>query len=78
MPIAEKVNTQDHLKTCPYCGKVPVIEHKVYQRKSERWSDEWCIYCSNNDCDVRPTTNTFYSKEIAMRVWNARHTDDDQ
>ena len=56
----------EKLKPCPFCG-------------NEAEFDEWkifCIRCLNGDCDIKPQTDWFNTKEEAIEAWNRRVNDE--
>lgn len=75
MPIKRTVEPIAAVRTCPFCGKVPTIRHSEYNRKSTQWEDDWQVSCENTDCDVKPKTKQYYSKELSIAVWNNRFGD---
>jgi hypothetical protein len=45
---------RDINRICPYCGKYMVMD--IYKRS--RKSAQIIIYCDNNDCKVKPCTDS--------------------
>ena len=55
------------LKKCPFCGAEAELEG-VYMFGAT----VWFVNCTNPDCEVRPGTNHYDTKEEAVRAWNKR------
>ena len=59
------------LKPCPFCGKPARLVNYGFGISS-------CyITCSNEECDVVPSTRYYETEIEAMRVWNNRYEDND-
>ena len=56
----------EKLKSCPFCGGEAELDHFD--------SDEWYICCANLDgeCEIRPSTRFYETKEEAIEAWNRR------
>ena len=54
------------LKPCPFCGKIPELV--------EWWDGGNGYYagCSNEGCQIVPSTNMGLSREEAIKAWNTR------
>ena len=57
------------LKPCPFCGEEAVLDYFD--------DDEWYVYCPNleGDCEIRPSTKFYQTKQEAIDVWNRRASD---
>ena len=63
--LAVRRCNMDELKTCPFCGEMPVFSQY-------RKSDEWHILsCSNEQCLVRSRIEDFTEEKLLKR-WNLR------
>ena len=61
--------TEHHgLKSCPFCGKRPIIDSYLNQKNQPSYS----IECENENCEVRPMTNWHKSLDVAVKKWNRR------
>lgn len=59
------------LKTCPFCNKSPQKAEVVFPNQTKGYR----IYCANDECHVKPKTDTFSQYETAVVAWNVRRGD---
>lgn len=56
------------LKTCPFCNKPAKTAEVVFPNSTKGFR----IYCDNDECHVKPKTDTFSQRETALCAWNIR------
>lgn len=59
------------LKPCPFCGAPAELEG-VYMFGST----VWFVNCLNPECEIRPGTGHYDTKDEAVKVWNRRAVED--
>ena len=57
------------LKSCPFCGSAGELNKCVMFTND---GEPYRYKCSNNDCEVRPSTNWYPTKKGARKVWDRR------
>ena len=56
----------EELKSCPFCGTMPVIRHIGANLGT------WYIECIYDGCSCTPETWCYGTKEEAIEAWNRR------
>lgn len=56
------------LRTCPFCNKKAKTAEVVFPNQTKGFR----IYCDNDECHIRPQTDTFNQYETALNAWNIR------
>lgn len=74
-------NSYIHPLPCPFCGSAPDVFPKDPKREGNAFGQ---VRCSNNDCPAKPCVNDDVDvcdergpdayKAAAIRVWNTRHS----
>lgn len=59
------------LKTCPFCNKPARTAEVVFPNQTKGFR----IYCDNDECHIKPKTDTFSVKDTAIDAWNIRRGD---
>lgn len=59
------------LKTCPFCNKPAKLAEVIFPNQTKGFR----IYCDNDECHIRPKTDTFNQFETALVAWNSRRGD---
>lgn len=67
--MTNKTNERPMLKSCPFCGRAPIIHRPNNLHKGWYW-----INCgsSREECGVTPTTHHLFSLEEVVEAWNHR------
>lgn len=62
------------LKTCPFCGKSPMLHHDIrYPRPECERTNAFEIVCENYDCIIGFVDEHYYlTPEEAIQAWNRR------
>ena len=66
----EFANEKVNLLPCPFCGSDPAVHS---YKRSGLW---YRIYCTGDDCPMRPVTCNFRSLGQAATAWNHRPKED--
>lgn len=61
------------LKICPFCGGKAYICKEAVPNKPTLYA----VDCSNDDCQVDPSTGYYEDLLLAIEAWNRRAKDDD-
>ena len=59
------------LKTCPFCNKPARTAEVVFPNQTKGFR----IYCDNDECHIKPRTDTFSVQDAAIDAWNIRRGD---
>lgn len=59
------------LKTCPFCNKEASVAEVVFPNQTKGYR----VYCGNDECHIKPKTDTFNQRESAVGAWNGRRGD---
>lgn len=62
------------LKSCPFCGKMPIIKSdNRYPRPECERVTAYEVICNNYDCIIYNADNKYYrTEEEAIMAWNRR------
>lgn len=63
-----EINGEIKLKPCPFCG----VPGKIRIAHSKKYGDSYAASCSNLQCDIRPCSQYYATREQAVLVWNKR------